>query len=73
MYQRELHYYWVQQECACILPAGISGLTNSMAARAATQKQVGYRVPRPADADGEQKQREEQEKVDNGVLQRTHE
>ena len=34
----------------------------------ATQKQVGYRVPRPSEADGEQKQREEQEKVDNGVF-----
>ena len=34
----------------------------------ATQKQVGYRVPRPSEADGERKQREEQEKVDNGVF-----
>jgi len=36
------------------------------------QKQIGYKVPRPEGPDGEQKQREEQEKVDNGTAPASH-
>lgn len=36
------------------------------------QKQIGYKVPRPDGPDGEQKQHEEQEKVDNGTALAAH-